>query len=246
MAWADFGGAVVGGAIASIFGWYIAIKIFKLERETTLNISRKNEIYSPVYAELMDIRSKLDLLPLSPEIVIDSRSPRATRSIFPHFLLWPEMKKTAKHLEAPMNIQNALDKYEALLDKYNHVSVDLDSAVKRALPGPYQAAGHNLNTYDEEPDWKSFLLKGELGYSLQSFEMSLEKAETIFQSLNDDVEIAGLLEVAKPTAEEIKTETDLLVNTLEEQIRIVINQYESGSADSAWNRLKKLLSRPLW
>lgn len=246
VAWADFGGAVVGGAIASVFGWYVAIMIFRLERETALNIGRKNEIYSPLYAELLDIRSKLDLLPLSTEIVIDSRSPRAASNVVPHFLIWPEMKKTAKHLEAPVDIQNALDKYETLLDKYNHMTVDLTSAIKKALPESYRAAGRQVNPYEEGPDWRSCLIKGELEYNLQYFEMSFDEAKTVFRTLSEQDEIAGLLAIAKPTTEEIRTETDILVDTIESQIRVVINKYESGSTDSTWQRIKTLLRRPLW
>jgi hypothetical protein len=246
VAWGDFGGAVVGGAIASIFGWYVAIKMFRLERETTLNIRRKNEIYAPLYAELLDVQSKLHLLPLSPEIVIDSRSPRATSGVVPHFLTWPEMKKTAEHLEAPADIHSAFDKYELLLDKYNRINRDLSSGIKRALPEIYQAFGRQIAPYDEGPDWRSCLLTGELGYSLQLFEMSLEQAQNVFQKLNEHDEIAGLLQIARPTTEEITTETDVLVNSLEEQIRVVINKYETDSADTKWQRLKKLLNRKLW
>jgi gas vesicle protein len=241
-------GVIVGGLIASFAGWLVARRIFTWERKTALNINRKNEIYSPLYAELQQVKSKLHLLPLCPEITIDSRSPWANNENNPHFLVWSGMNTTARHLDVPQELHGELDKYETFLNKYNHALRDIDSELTKALPPIRKNHDVQPDIYEDGPSWRACLLKGELGYDSQYFSMSFNQAQDILADLNRHFETSGLLQMTKDTLAEIESETNQLVRTLEQRIRQIITKYEERSEDknSGWTRLKTFLTRKLW
>jgi hypothetical protein len=105
-------GGVIGAVVGGIISYFIQIKQFLSQAA----ITKKNDIYKPLYKSLVDLRDILGEKPY-PKQISDGMG-GAFGSLYPDFGLWQEFKKDGRYVEIPKWLIKEFEEYEKAVSKY--------------------------------------------------------------------------------------------------------------------------------
>lgn len=112
--------AILGGALA----FYGSVYVQKSELRAQASIRRRDEIYIPIYNELLDLQSNLIEFPCPSGFTLNENVGYPND---PKFLVWNKFKTDYRKLQVPKILSSAFDEFNLLTAEYEKIH---DIAIK--------------------------------------------------------------------------------------------------------------------
>lgn len=104
-------GAVIGGALA----FYGSVYVQRAQIRSLAAIRRRDEIFIPLYNELLALRKSLSERPCPQEFAFDSKH---NHPHSPRFTVWPSLKEDSRNLQVPNALAAALSQFVEVVGSY--------------------------------------------------------------------------------------------------------------------------------
>ena len=104
-------GAVIGGALA----FYGSIYVQRAQIRSLAAIRRRDEIFIPIYNELLALRKSLNERPCPYEFAFESKD---NHPYSPRFTVWPSFKDDSRSLQVPNPLATSLDQFVTVINSY--------------------------------------------------------------------------------------------------------------------------------
>lgn len=193
-------GAVIGALVGGMFAYTSAVDVHKKELESTATLKRRDEIYRPLYNDLLNLKKDYQLDPL------DSKSAIFTHKHLPfrESAIWQSFKQDTKIHQTPINLVKAMDELSYLINlgKESQSAVPVDAAFRKLL----KAMDNLFKTTKDDEKLKRFY----------------EKLDKIDEKIN-------LLESVKDfdkNLADIHLKLDEIIQYLEELIGYINNRFQ--------------------
>lgn len=121
-------GAVIGG----VFTLLGSIWVNKREQKSIHNLRRKNIIYSPLYDELINIKSNILEKNQYPGYIVFGIG---QQTIIPHpqYSAWDRIKNDTRYLEVPLLLKNQMEKLYDILREYISIRNSANAEIKEIV-----------------------------------------------------------------------------------------------------------------
>ena len=107
--------ALAGAILGGVIGFYGSVYVQKAQAKSEATIHRRDEIYVPLYNELSLVRKTLHDNPCPDQFVYEiNQDPH----YWPKLAIWPSFKCDNRHLQVPKQLENSLDEFIAITEKY--------------------------------------------------------------------------------------------------------------------------------
>jgi hypothetical protein len=111
-------GAVVGAVIAL----YGSIYVSRREIRTQAVINKRDDVYIPIYDELLELRKDLADRYCLNDILTDDKWKNPQ---LPKFIIWSYIKQDSRNLQTPVMLRKELDKFVRIIEKYNRAKDEI-------------------------------------------------------------------------------------------------------------------------
>jgi hypothetical protein len=105
-------GAFLGGAIA-FFG---SVYVQKAQVKSDAAVRRRDEIYVPLYNELLSVRKSLGKKPCPYSFVYEAKD---GSPFSPKFAIWTSFRSDNRHLHVPKQLAKSLDEFISVTNRYS-------------------------------------------------------------------------------------------------------------------------------
>jgi hypothetical protein len=110
-------GTLLGGAI----GFFGSVHVQKRQVRSEAAIRRRDEIYTPLYEELLELRQHLHEKPCPDEF---NYQMERDAYYLPKFAVWSSFKHDSRKLQVPKRLAKALDEFVIIIEKYVEAKKD--------------------------------------------------------------------------------------------------------------------------
>ncbi len=117
-------GSLFGALLGSIIGAIVSLRIQSQQSRAAASIKKKEQIYVPLYKELIDLKDQLIEYPHPRYIWLFDETKGKVRT--PHFTEWNKIKSDSRLIEIPIWIKNTLEQYT---DGITNYYIERDRAV---------------------------------------------------------------------------------------------------------------------
>ena len=113
-------GTLLGAVIGGLFSLIGSIAVNKNQIKTQSQIKRKEQIYIPLYDELMEIHNDILKRNPYPSYVVFRKGDQTTVP-HPQFAVWKSIKADSRYLETPKKLTRVMEKLEKSIIAYTEV-----------------------------------------------------------------------------------------------------------------------------
>ena len=126
------GGTLAGAVIGGSFTLLGSIWVNARQQRAVWNVRRKNEIYSPLYDELVNIHT--NILPQNPyPAYIVFKKESQTYVPHPQFVVWRQIKSDTRHLETPQSLDRQMERLEKAVQDYLEVRKAINEEIQNIV-----------------------------------------------------------------------------------------------------------------
>lgn len=112
-------GALFGALLGAVIGGYISLYAQLQRFQAEASITKKKEIYEPLYDDLVSFREQIEKHPHSTYFCLDPDKPKGPYT--PRFGEWTKIKKGSRFIQVPKWIASALDQYLQDIETYVYI-----------------------------------------------------------------------------------------------------------------------------
>ncbi len=114
-------GAIVGALVGGMFAYTAAVDVHKRELEATAALKRRNEIYLPLYNEIISLRSSIKYDAF--DKIIEPFKYKKILLKKPQF--WASLKEDIKNNQIPIDFRNAMEDLSSVIDSCENAQEEI-------------------------------------------------------------------------------------------------------------------------
>ena len=226
-------GALFGALLGAVIGGYISLYAQLQRFQAEASITKKKEIYEPLYDDLVSFREQIEKHPYSTYFCLD---PDESKGMYtPRFGEWTEIKKGSRFIQVPKWIADALDQYLQDIETYVHIRRE---AVDDTQTKIGEIFGRSLNIVLRRiPGGDEIMLKDILVEDFADFKHNLstepnvtisdEEVRSLWPVIQEECnKLESVKRVTSLYKESIVEHTDWLIRELARIIRYINIKYE--------------------
>lgn len=226
-------GALFGALLGAVIGGWIALYAQSQQFQAEASITKKKEIYEPLYDDLVSFREQIEKTPYSTYFCLD---PDGSKGIYtPRFGEWTKIKKDSRFIQVPKWIAGALDQYLQDIETYVNIcreSVgDTQTKIGEILSRSHNVAWRRIPGEDDImlndiligdfADFKHHLSTG------HNVAVSDDEARSLWSVIQEECnKLESVKRVRSLYQESIVEHTDWLIRELARIIRYINIKYE--------------------
>lgn len=129
-------GTLLGAAIGGFFSFMGSMWVNSRQQRAKQDIRRKEDIYSPLYDELVDIQNRILEENPFPDYIVFQKG-QQTYNLHPQFVVWGCIKGDSRYLEVPTMLISQMERLECAVHKYMDIRDKASGEIQKIVEGVF-------------------------------------------------------------------------------------------------------------
>lgn len=129
-------GTLLGAVIGGFFSFMGSMWVNSKQQRAKQDIRRKEDIYSPLYDELVDIQNRIFEVDPFPDYIVFQKG-QQTYNLYPQFVVWGCIKGDTRYLEVPVMLISQMERLECAIHKYMDIRDKASDEIQKIVEGVF-------------------------------------------------------------------------------------------------------------